>query len=261
MPDLIPMKRNGWQRDRPDNRDLPYKSIQPRSFLFKRVAQKREVDLRDTGFLPVVWDQGNLGSCVVQSWAALIHYVLQREAKAQFMPSRLAHYYDIRLAYGKEAEDTGCQIRDGGRSLKRTGIGSEELWAYDPARFAEYPSMKCLHEGYHRRLGLVYARIEKLSDILDCLSEGWPVAFGMALYESFDEASITGVVPMPRYGERVTGGHAMTLVGYSRPERRALMRNSWGPYWNPGMRGHAWIPFDLIEQEGCDFWTLRKMNI
>lgn len=258
------MTRRGWIPDIPDGRDKTYSMVRPQGFLYKRISRKREVDLRENGVFPAPYDQGDLGSCVAQAWAAALSFLRAREGRPLTAYSRLALYYDIRLCYGQVDYDTGAQIRDGGKSLARTGLGKEELWPYDTSKWKEYPSMKCLHEGYHRRLGLEYFRLETQSDILDCLSQGWPVVFGATLYESFDLCAVAGydgTVPMPARTEHVTGGHAMLMIGYSMPRKRYLVRNSWGHYWNPGMEGHCWIPFQYVEEFARDFWTIRKFAL
>jgi len=47
------------------------------------------------------------------------------------------------------------------------------------------------------------------------LAEGLTVMVGHTVYESFVEAEGTGVVPMPKAGEGLLGGHIVNLVGYN----------------------------------------------
>lgn len=83
-----------------------------------------------------------------------------------------------------------------------------------------------------------------------------PVSVSLALFESMDSYTThaTGLVTVPLPGETMTGGHAMSVVGYlDATDPRGLyginyfiVRNSWGAEWaadNPhGLPGHALVP-------------------
>ena len=49
-----------------------------------------------------------------------------------------------------------------------------------------------------------------------CLADGFPFVFGFTVYDSFESAAVekTGVLNMPKPGERQQGGHAVLGVGY-----------------------------------------------
>ena len=92
-----------------------------------------------------------------------------------------------------------------------------------------------------------------LHEMKSCLAQGFPFAFGLRLYRSFDRASTTGVVPMPNTSERIRSSHgrfvgffcsssasmfvlssyshALLAVGYSDHSRSFIVRNSWGADW------------------------------
>ncbi|CAF1649392.1 unnamed protein product [Adineta ricciae] len=96
-----------------------------------------------------------------------------------------------------------------------------------------------------------------------CLAQGFPFAFGLRLYRSFDRASTTGVVPMPNTSERIRsshGSHALLAVGYSDHSRSFIVRNSWGADW--GDQGYCYIPYDyMTNPELCfDAWAVRKLS-
>lgn len=95
-----------------------------------------------------------------------------------------------------------------------------------------------------------------------CLAEGYPIVFGCALFESFDDCNRRhGVVPMPdpddvARGEH--GRHAMLCVGYSDADQVFIVRNSWGEDW--GDRGYCYMPYNYLMSEklnGGDCWMLR----
>lgn len=94
--------------------------------------------------------------------------------------------------------------------------------------------------------------------MLACLVEGYPFVFGFSVYESFESERVTrtGIVYMPKKGEKMLGGHAVMAVGYDQREKRFLVRNSWGSGW--GMGGYFTIPFEYLETLADDFWTIRR---
>ena len=79
-----------------------------------------------------------------------------------------------------------------------------------------------------------------------CLAAGYPFVFGFAVYESFEskEVAQSGVVPMPKPGERVLGGHAVMAVGYDDAQRDFIVRNSWGSGW--GQDGYFLMPYHYL---------------
>ena len=93
-----------------------------------------------------------------------------------------------------------------------------------------------------------------------CLASGFPFVFGFAVYEGFEsqQTAKTGVVEMPKAGERMLGGHAVLGVGYDDTARRFTVRNSWGPKW--GQKGYFTIPYDYLADRNLsdDFWTIRR---
>ena len=68
------------------------------------------------------------------------------------------------------------------------------------------------------------------------LASGYPVIFGLNVYESFesDVVANTGIVPMPNIScEKSLGGHAVLIVGYT-GTGYFIVRNSWGVNWGMG---------------------------
>ena len=67
------------------------------------------------------------------------------------------------------------------------------------------------------------------------LTSGRGVAFGVRVSEVFCATLPSGIVQAPGIYDRIAGGHALTAVGYNRAERWVLVRNSWGPWGEPGL--------------------------
>src|SRR5208282_6944555 len=103
------VQRYGWVRDLPDQRDLYFSA--------PRVAKlPAEVDLR--GKMPPIYNQGELGSCVANAVGAAVEYDQDVEHPANvFQPSRLFIYYNARALEGTTNSDSGCQVRDGVKTV------------------------------------------------------------------------------------------------------------------------------------------------
>lgn len=113
-----------------------------------------------------------------------------------------------------------------------------------------------------------YDRVKRdLKALRACLAEGYPIAFGMSLFDSFyNTPSVrkVGAVPMPGSSEGQRGGHAVLAVGYDDAKEHFVVRNSWGSRW--GDRGYFYLPYSFFEHRidgqslAWDFWTLRDLD-
>ncbi|MFA6357349.1 MAG: C1 family peptidase [Candidatus Omnitrophota bacterium] len=240
--------RYGWKPDVPDQRDYRYK----RGF---KLFLPQKVDLRS--FCSAVEDQGSLGSCTAQALAGNVE-LLDRKIDGEYIDvSRLFIYYNERAIEGTVNEDSGAYIRNGIKSLDRWGVCSEKLLPYDISQFTKKPNNECYIDAIYKRIS-IYARLSGVADMLACLADGYPVVFGIGVYESFEtpEVAKTGIVPMPADNEVLLGGHAVLAVGYDMAEKVFIVRNSWGEGW--GQKGYFTLPFKYVEKLGSDFWTIRK---
>lgn len=252
-------KNFGWKPDFPDKRDKLYSSIK------KQIPIPNKVDLRLQ--CSPVEDQGDLGSCTAQALVANLEFLLliqakkdktQRsvEGKSYYDLSRLFVYYNERVIEGSVNEDAGAQIRDGIKTLAKQGACVEDLWPYKIEDFAKKPKPECYKDAKLRKI-LKYHRLITLSDMVNCLADGYPFVYGFTVYESFDSPPVakTGVVNMPAKKEGVLGGHAVMAVGYDKDIERFIVRNSWGKKW--GRDGYFTMPFEYIETLADDFWVVK----
>jgi C1A family cysteine protease len=276
-------RRYGWLPDLPDNRDLPYKTTAP------KLKLPDKVDL--TPHCSPVEDQGSLGSCTANACAGNLEYLERKGINpipagsssmslwqrllavfglykkplntlgiADFRDvSRLFIYYNARCLIGTANQDSGAFIRDCMKTLASQGHCLESLWSYDINKFTTRPSQIAYMDAAKHTI-MVYMRLLTLNEMLTCLADGYPFVFGITLYESFesDHVKLSGVVDMPKPGERAIGGHAVLAVGYDQASQRFLVRNSWGSGW--GQNGYFTIPYDYVMGLGDDFWTIRKGN-
>ena len=245
----------GWLRDLPDHRDHRFAAS-------PRVLAKlpRSVDLR--AGLPAPYDQGQLGSCTANALAGAFQYLLKKEKRRNFMPSRLFIYYNERVVENHVTEDSGAQLRDGIKVLNLWGACTEAQWPYDVTRFTDKPSSTCYAGALKHQL-LKYERMEQdLNQLRGCLAQGLPFVFGFSVFSNFMTPAVarTGVADLPGPEDKPEGGHAVLAVGYDDATQRFLIRNSWGSKW--GQKGYFTMPYSYLLQTGlsADFWALQILE-
>jgi C1A family cysteine protease len=246
----------GWVPDLPDQRDRRF-----RAPLARIGPLPARVDLR--GGCPPIWDQGALGSCTAQAIAAALEFDQRKQNVADlFDPSRLFIYYNERVMEGTVDEDAGAMIRDGIKSVAKQGAPHEALWPYVLAKFRTRPAAS-VYADARKHAAVLYQRItQDLTQLRGCLAAGYPFVFGFSVYTSFesDAVAVSGLVPMPKPGEGMVGGHAVLAVGYDNPARRFILRNSWGAAW--GQHGYFTMPYAYLLDDNLsdDFWTIKLVQ-
>ncbi len=224
--------------------------------LFTRpIALAQSVDLRSK--MSPIENQGDLGSCTANAIAGCLEAM---DATADFDVSRLFIYYNERLIEGDVNFDNGAFIHDGIKSLTTYGVADEKMWPYIVSKFRSKPTC-CTYAAAAKRRVTQYTQISGLPQLQTALTNGFPVAFGFTVFESFESALVesTGRVPMPRPGEAILGGHAVVCVGYEPGLNGAFIcRNSWGSGW--GDKGYFYLPRAFIgSAQYCDdFWAITK---
>lgn len=231
----------GYIPDRPDPRDYLYRAPIPMQALPPSATL-------DKTRQPVL-DQGQLGSCVAHGTcgAVLFH-------QPDFMLSRLWLYYKARALEGAIHDDAGCQIRDAVKVLVSKGAPPETDWPYDVSKFAKRPPSKATKDA-KKEVVLKYERIATPQEARACIASGSPYIVGFTLFESFesDEVAKTGMVPMPKKGERIIGGHCVLGFGYDPTHDEFL--NSWSSDW--GNKGFFRIPHAYVEHYASDMWAIQ----
>ncbi|MUG93819.1 peptidase C1 [Scytonema sp. UIC 10036] len=221
-----------------------------------------KVDLRR--YMTEVEEQvGN--SCVANAFVGAYEYLAKRDLGESSDVSRLFVYYNARSLDGSEQEDGGTQMELAIKALTNYGACSEDIWPNDEDLIFQEPESSA----YEHAANFKIQEAEFVETDLDLwkhtLAEGYPIAFALNTFESFDDATHNrGRVPMPKKSDNVRsthGWHAMLCVGYSDKDRVFIVRNSWGSEW--GDRGYCYIPYNYVihqEYNGHDSWIIKSVN-
>lgn len=229
---------------------------------FQKSSLPPKVDLRK--YMTNVEKQvGN--SCVANAFVGAYEYLAKRELGDSADVSRLFVYYNARSLHESENEDQGTQMELAIDALCKYGACSEELWPNQEGLILEQPD----DLAYEHAINFTIEEAEFIETDLNLwrhtLAEGYPIAFALNTFDSFDEATQNrGRVPMPKSSDNVRethGWHAMLCVGYSDKDRMFMVRNSWGSKW--GDNGYCYIPYDYVihqEYNGHDSWIIKSVS-
>jgi len=200
-----------------------------------------------TPLLGPPFDQGQLGSCSANAFAGALEYLHRNKLDhTDFIASRLFLYWSERKLENTIQSDSGAQLRDGIKSLVNTGVCREQTWPYNITLFEQAPPPVAYTEAANFKVH-TYTRLNGLPDMKHALANGFPVIFGMMVYESFESESVaqTGILNLPTPNEQCLGGHAVLSCGYDDSIQRITVRNSWGS--NFGMNGNFTMPYAYVE--------------
>lgn len=250
-------KGPGLKSDDPDIRDRPFAELWEQA----PVPAKAYVGHK----LPVVADQGSMGTCVPCALVAATSSLLYdsnnefgKDETSLYEPfSRLFLYYEGRRLEGDTDVDSGMSVRNGLKALRNHGVCPEGAWPYLERRWAWKPDRRAYELAKYRKIR-GYWRLRSLGEVRACLSSGHPVVAGLTLYgSSWKSAEDVGTMGLPELSEGPIGGHAVLIVGYDDSKGTVTCRNSMGMDW--GKVGHFEMEYACFETEGIvrDMWTAR----
>lgn len=247
-----------------------------------------KVDLRLTGFLSPIENQGNLGSCTANAAAGVVEY-MQRRAFGKYIDvSRLFIYKTTRNIMGVVG-DTGAWLRNTMGAIALCGSPPEKYWPYTDKQqpgpghertFDEEPPsfLYSIADNYeavsyfsHDPLGANIPKPNVLASVKTYIAVGIPSMFGFYGFPSFYNTNVKGDIPFPCPGEYAQWGHAIVAVGYDDNRKITntkcskvttgafLIRNSWGLAF--GDAGYGWLPYDyVLSGFALDFWSLLSQE-
>jgi len=224
----------------PDPRDYVY--VGPLSTTRALQTLPPTYDMRDK--LTTVRDQGNQGTCVAQSGAAMKEYQerMQIAYKWYLSPQFI---YNNRENY----PEAGMWPRDLMAILLKYGIAQENDFPYG----TQTKISSTVYEDAANFKIKAYAAIKlsgngpvDIENIKNALYQNGPVVITFNVY------NYTPKFWLSQPGETIIGGHAVTIVGWTTDS--FIIRNSWGTGW--GDRGYTYYSFsDYIRGVHMETWT------
>lgn len=182
--------------------------------------------------------------------------------------SRLFLYFWTRGLEHDTAQDAGVTIPDLLDVAHTFGMPPEELWPYDPERFADAPPSSCLPPAQARRV-LLHDQVVDLDHLLHELGTAAAakkpasvvIGFGVpaSMEDGQGDTATTGLVPVPSASNPLVGRHAVNAVTYDRATRRVQTTHHWGKEY--GDNGTLWLPFEHFDAGNItDMRIIRKIG-
>ncbi|CAF1251796.1 unnamed protein product [Adineta steineri] len=209
-----------------------------------------------------VEDQSTTCCCTAIALAGAYEYLLKKRYGRNIDVSRLFIYYTGRAKKNEDIiKDTGCSMTHIIEALEESGTCLESLWPYDIPSVNKKPNDHAYEQAKNHKITDAFKLNFDLNEMKTCLAQGFPFAFGIHLYKSFNKATTCGVVPQPTADEQARdkhASHAMLAVGYSDQSQAFICRNSWGNSW--GDQGYCYISYNYIaNSDFCfDAWAIRE---
>lgn len=247
-----PRNLNGWRKQPEDSRDYQLHAYRPDILL---AALPSSVDLRGVN-QPPIQNQGSLGSCVAWACVRAYRFVQRKQQSPDFDGSELFTYYNARAYQGWQNQDSGSYLRDGIKALVDYGNADEAIWPYQIQRFTEKPPLAAYVNATQHQATRYLTVPNVLEQVKAVIASGYPVVFGIPIYQNFPQGSGVEMIPDP-VGQ-VIGGHAMTIVGYDDQVPGFLLANSWGTNW--GREGYAWMSYRYFGQQASDLWMIETVE-
>jgi hypothetical protein len=236
------MTRFGCLKDKMDKRDHLMRAYLP------MVKIPSKVDY--TNCMSPVRDQGDEGTCVsFASTVGMKEYQEFIDYRKFVMLSPRFLYAECKKIDGMP-DSEGTSVRVAMKVLIENGVCRESFWPYAPHQ-ADKPK-KGAPADAKKFCVLSYARILNLDELRMSLAAKGPCVIGVKVFEGMMKTR-TGVVPMPKAGERTLGGHAICPVGYDDAKKRVKFKNSWSEKW--GERGFGYLPYAYIDKFMMDAWS------
>ena len=263
----------GWIPDLPDIRDytLTTPQVQSSPLIRSTTAPFKTAPARvdHRFFFSPVEDQGALGSCTAQAYLGLLEYFERRALGRHVDGSRLFLYKVTRKLMGMTG-DTGAYLRSTMQAAALLGVPPESQYPYDVSKFDLEPAAYIYGLAQNWQAVLYYrldpagsTGAQALANLKARLAQGLPAMFGFTVYSSMPYTTTTGIIPYPKSGDRVDGGHAVVAAGYDDAmvidgvAGAVLIRNSWGTRWGQG--GYGWMPYRwFTDRLSIDIWSLAR---
>ncbi len=256
MLDNSDIHKFGLKRQPIDERDYKFRDYI--DYDFKNLPDK--IDLRNIVNNEVL-NQGSLSSCTANAMCVALKTCLIKEEVPIFTPSRLFIYANTRILESTDLDDDiGATLRGTCKAVSKYYVCDEIEYPYLVEKYNQKPQDH-IYENAKKHNKFNYISVPRnLKYIKICLFNGFPVIFGIMIYDSFEnkETMTTGNIQIPNTEtEEYLGGHALELCGYDDNKQIFILQNSWGNL--VGDNGYFYIPYKYVldSELAFDFWCIK----
>lgn len=214
-----------------DERDWVAESIYPSD-----LKVPKTLDLRQR--MPSVRNQGSRGTCAAHTASMIKAYQENVDIGINEHMSPEFIYF-----FREKKPDSGMYGRNVMKILKEKGTVPEYRFPYQSSDPEEIPS-EILVQAQNFRIKS-YALVKTIEGVKKALFVNGPCYVSFPVYKNRPEFW------RAEKGEKRSGGHAVTLVGYNK--EGFIVRNSWGSRWNGD--GHVIYPYKDWGMHR-EIWTL-----
>lgn len=214
-----------------------------------------------------VADGMGVHNCTGHAFSSSIEWICRKYLKKSPVLSPLYLYSKELIADGDFPNDEGSTGVTGCNVSIVAGCCEDSLYP-DASQEIKRPTPEMDANAAQYRMG-AYHGLAGSEVALSVLGDPvpWPVEIGFTVYQSFESQAVadTGVMPVPKVGEPVLGGHEVLLVGMdigAKPSIRPvncppafLALNSWGDWgWD---HGYFWMPTQIADAQDTDLKILH----
>jgi C1A family cysteine protease len=268
---MITTVTKGWLQDKNMPANVKSAVGKARSFsdvhekFLKMAAPKAQVGTDyDIPNEPPVYDQGDMGSCVLNATCGAVNILLAVEGLTTAMLSRLFLYYLCREVMGTTDQDSGTYTHLAVDRIGNIGACNENLWAYSDANLLIPPPPETYPEAKDNTVTAWFnidaQGADRLTQMETAIRSNHPIIYGSPVSAALENYQAGQVLTTPA-SNQIIGGHSTCFTGvhYIGGQRVWRVRNSWSALW--GDNGHfliddAWASWSDL----TDLWVVSRVD-
>jgi hypothetical protein len=213
---------------------------------------------------PAAYDQGDLGSCVLNATTGAMNILLAVEGKPTSMLARLFLYWLCREVMGTLDQDSGTYTHLAVERAGNIGCCLENLWPYLDSNMYVPPGPDTYPEASDNKASAWFsidaAGSARLDQLEAAIRSNHPVIYGSPVSSAIQQYQAGQILGIPNSND-IIGGHSTVFTGvrYIDGQRVWRIRNSWSTGY--GDNGHfliddSWAAWPDLD----DLWVLTRMD-
>jgi hypothetical protein len=225
-----------------------------------------------SAYVDRIRDQGQTSRCVGMSLARVCHVDAQFQKFGAPNPPQVPYPSDLGIYdLAREEEDEGALVDEGsspGLALqaldKDIGVPLERDWPADDSKINQPLPVDVLARAIAMKVTAAYtidsAGSQRSDDCASALIAGRAISIAIQVGDNYEMCNSDTPVLAQNRGDKIYGGHDITLVGFRTVNGRRQWRNpgSWGTGWAAG--GWAWLDDSVItDPTASDFIVVQTV--